>query len=388
LTSQPGAGKTTLLKYALQDSKESAARDNFMVASYFFKGRGAPIQKSPIGMFRSLLFQILSHFPHLLAEFSTVYKNKVEAEGKSRKKWEWKVEELRKQLTIYMSRASQKQHIRIYVDAVDESGEEDAARDIVRYFRRLTSTKVMLAENSVSICFACRNYPLKSVEGSLTICVEEENYMDIVKVVENALDAEFPHEQAQDLAVTIVNRASGIFQWVVLVVDKLLKLYRKGENMKKIKAELLEIPPELEHFYQEILEGVPEKDLPQSLQLMQWLCFSRRPLTIEELRWAMVVDSNCSYDSLEECKSSMDWADTDNTMENRLNYLSGGLAEVVLADIADSEYEGSDNGDADDNNVSNGESNNEISNEDQSGKADSSAPMIDGVPVATNQGTY
>lgn len=376
---KPGAGKTTLLKYALQDSKESASRDNFMVASYFFKGRGAPIQKNPIGMFRSLLFQILSHFPHLLSEFSTVYKNKVEAEGKSRKKWEWKVEELRKQLTIFISRAAQNKHIRIYVDAVDESGEEDAARDIVRYFKRLTS-KVMLAKNSVSICFACRNYPLKSVEGSLTICVEEENYMDIVKVVENALD-EFPLEQAQDLAVTIVNRASGIFQWVVLVVDKLLKLYRQGKNMKTIKAELLEIPPELEHFYQEILESVPPTELPKSLHLMQWLCFSRRPLTIEELRWAMVVDSDCSYESLEECKSSMDWADTDNTMENRLTYLSGGLAEVVMADIADSEYEGSDNGDANDNNAGIGESN----NEDQAGKAESSAPMIDGLEVASNQ---
>jgi ankyrin repeat protein len=163
--------------------------------------------------------------------------------------------------------------------------------------------------------------------------------------------------------------------------------------METIKAELLEIPPEMEHFYQEILEGANENDLPQSLQLMQWLCFSGRPLTIEELRWAMVVGANCPYDSLEECKSSMDWADTDNTMENRLNYLSGGLAEVVLADLADSEYEGSDNGDGNNEkmtddkidseetkyNGSNGDSSNEINNEDQSGKAHFSAPMNDGL---------
>lgn len=219
-----------MLKYALQESKESAARDDFMVASCFFKGRGAPIQKNPIGMFRSLLFQILSHFPHLLAEFSAIYKSKIDTEGKSRKKWEWKVAEMRKHLTVFLSRASQTKHIRIYVDAVDESGEEHA-RGMVQYFRRLTS-QVMLTEHSVSICFACPNYPLKSVEGSLIICVEEENYMDIVKVVENALE-EFPPEQAQDLAVTIVNRASGIFQWVVLVVDNSSSFTEKERTWRR-----------------------------------------------------------------------------------------------------------------------------------------------------------
>jgi ankyrin repeat protein len=298
------------------------------------------------------------------------------------------VAEMRKHLTFSLSRASRTKHIRIYVDALDESGEEPA-RDIVQYFRRLTS-QVLSTERFLSICFSCRSYPLKSVEGSVTICVEQENYKDIVKVVENAL-REFPLEQAQELTETIVNRASGVFQWVVLVVPKLLKLYRQGKNMKTITAELLQIPRELEQFYQDILESVNEKDLPQSLQLMRWLCFSRRPLTIEELRWAMVVDANSSYDSLDECKSSMEWADTDNTMENRLNYLSGGLAGVGWAEIADTEHDGSD--DEDENsekmthdkidsegpkhNGDNAKSENEGNNEDKSVEADLSAPTND-----------
>jgi len=62
---KPGAGKSALIKNALRDAKERAddkaraARDKPVVASFFFHGRGSSIQKSPLGMFRSLLHQIL-----------------------------------------------------------------------------------------------------------------------------------------------------------------------------------------------------------------------------------------------------------------------------------------------------------------------------------------
>lgn len=382
MTSKPGAGKTTLLNYALQESKGLLNADKLMVASYFFDGRGAPIQKNPLGLFRSLLFQILNHFPDLLSEFGVFFKNKVDTEGGSGKKWEWSLAEMRKHLSFFLSRASKTKYIRIYVDALDESGEEPA-REMVSYFRRLTSP-LPATECSISICFSCRNYPLNSVEDSLTICVEDENYTDIVMFVVDKLN-EFPHDQAKKLSVTIVTRASGVFQWVVLVVPKLLRLYRQGKNMKVIEAKLLEIPLELGNFYQEILEDVDKDDLPQSLQLMQWLCFSLRPLTLEELRWAMAVDANSSYDSLDECKSSEDWVETDDAMANRLNYLSGGLAEVVFAEILESEYEGSDDGKGNNEKIADEEIDNEgikfkkshiedidgeKNNEDESGKAD------------------
>lgn len=49
-----GAGKSTLVKYAFQKAEKNS-EDNVTVVSFFFNARGAPIEKSLEGMYRSLL---------------------------------------------------------------------------------------------------------------------------------------------------------------------------------------------------------------------------------------------------------------------------------------------------------------------------------------------
>ena len=56
---KPGAGKSTLLKYALQETRNDSLQNKLVVVSFFFHGRGAEIQKTPEGLFRSLLHQFL-----------------------------------------------------------------------------------------------------------------------------------------------------------------------------------------------------------------------------------------------------------------------------------------------------------------------------------------
>src|SRR4030081_1781551 len=52
----PGSGKSTLMKYAV-DVESSAG--NMVVASFFFSQSGSKIQRTALGLFRSLLYQIL-----------------------------------------------------------------------------------------------------------------------------------------------------------------------------------------------------------------------------------------------------------------------------------------------------------------------------------------
>jgi hypothetical protein len=89
----PGAGKSTLLKYALNECEGRASPNELVVASFFFHGRGDPIQKSSLGLFRSLVHQILRQIPDLLTEFTSIYKNKREPEGS---KIEWHEAELQR----------------------------------------------------------------------------------------------------------------------------------------------------------------------------------------------------------------------------------------------------------------------------------------------------
>ena len=58
---KPGAGKSTVLKYAFKAAKRNG--EGLILASFFFHGRGSLVQKSPLGLFRSLLHQILQQVP-------------------------------------------------------------------------------------------------------------------------------------------------------------------------------------------------------------------------------------------------------------------------------------------------------------------------------------
>lgn len=59
-----GAGKSTLMKHAFRRA-EKEAEGNCMVVSFFFNARGALIEKSLEGMFRSLLYQLFDKFLRL-----------------------------------------------------------------------------------------------------------------------------------------------------------------------------------------------------------------------------------------------------------------------------------------------------------------------------------
>ena len=316
---KPGAGKSTLLKYALRKCRQQASLKKLVVASFFFHGRGADMQKTPLGLFCSLLHQILDQIPELLREFSSVFKKRCETEGKPGEKWKWHEGELRTILKDYIWRAPEAYLIRIYVDALDECG-EGVARELVEYFRHLAS------KATLNICFSCRHYPIVALEHGLTVCVEDGNHDDIVTYVRGKFESGFSESEAQELETTIVNKAKGVFQWVVLVVPSVLDLHWDGKSMKAIRQEIRKIPAVLDNLYQDILERI--KDQSQSLQLMQWICFARRPLLLEELRFAMAVDADTPYSSLRECQESEAYADTNNKVEKRVKSLSGGLAEV------------------------------------------------------------
>ena len=240
---KPGAGKSTLLKYALRKCKQHASPKKLVVASFFFHGRGADMQKTPLGLFRSLLHQILDQIPDWLSEFSSIFKKRCENEGE---KWEWHVDELRKFMEDSIRRTSKAHLIRIYVDALDECGEK-IARELVKDFRRLTR-KLASAEATLSICFSCRHYPVLALEHGLTVYVEDENRQDIVTYVRGELERGFSDKsEAREIETTIVGKAKGVFQWVVLVVSSVLELHWEGESMKAIRKKIQKTPTQRWH---------------------------------------------------------------------------------------------------------------------------------------------
>lgn len=88
---KPGSGKSTLMKQIFHKYKlQQCVR-----LAFFFHRRGNTLQQSPVGMFRTLLHQLLSQLSLFEAEFECLWKKKRIWEIKREKDWEWRVEELR-----------------------------------------------------------------------------------------------------------------------------------------------------------------------------------------------------------------------------------------------------------------------------------------------------
>lgn len=72
---KPGAGKSTLMKYAVE---ERTCRTP-VLASFFFHARGTELQKSRLGLYRSLLHQIILQISSLRSDFRKFYQKKYQA---------------------------------------------------------------------------------------------------------------------------------------------------------------------------------------------------------------------------------------------------------------------------------------------------------------------
>lgn len=320
IVGKPGAGKSTLIRYALRNASYSTD----VVACFFFFGRGNDLQKNSCGLFRSLLHQLLDQIPEMLSDFIPAYKKKRQ---KSESDIDWHETELREILEQWILSASRDRPIRIYVDALDEAG-EDVAEKLIAYFEKLIE-RLGPTKAGFAVCFSCRHYPILVPKSTLKICVEEENDQDIATYVQQRLtkyQLSDPAE-AQELEQEIIGKASGIFQWVVLIIPIIIEADKNGANIKRIRQKIEEIPGELGDLYGYILSRI--EDHKRAAQLMQWVCFSLWPLSLEELRYAMVVDLTNDFTSLEEFHGSVDFVETDEQMKKMVKSLSGGLAEIV-----------------------------------------------------------
>jgi len=324
---KPGAGKSTLLKYSLRTipTMEPPSWKSSTI-SFFFHGRGAEIQKTAVGLYRSLLYQLLERFPNAVSNVVRTFESRCAGIGSPGEKWKWHVQELRDFVESSLATILEESAIRIFVDALDECGEEEARR-LVRGFEHLYS-RCASAPHGLSICFSCRHWPVIAPVNCLEICAEHENHKDIRTYIQEELQSvDLNPEERKSLQNSIETRSEWVFQWVVLVLRRIIGMCGDGKTLRQCLEALQELPQDLDDLYETIIQSLKRRDQGQSLKLLQWLCFALRPLSITEFRCVMNLDANLTYQSFQKCKKLPAYIETDTQMERQLLSLSGGLAE-------------------------------------------------------------
>ncbi|KAI9774712.1 MAG: hypothetical protein M1839_001673 [Geoglossum umbratile] len=329
----PGTGKSTLMAYVYRALQAVPAHERHMDLDFFFHGRGTMLQKTPIGMFRSLLHQLFTRAHSVRGPIRKAFQEK-RGFREPGKDWEWQLKELQDLFFNAMIYIAKTRAVTVFVDALDEAGFK-AAEELVTYFHILNDR--LIASNSVRICISCRHYPVVARIPGLEIYVEKESHGDISTFVHDQLNSkvlvweEDPTsiDACRVLEAAIVKKASGVFQWARLVVPMVSKRLNDGESLEAIHQMLARVPEEVGTVYEHILKNVIEASyLARTLHLMQWICLAERPLSLIELRFAMASDDTHIHPPQLRCKDATDFVETDARMEKLAISLSGGLAEV------------------------------------------------------------
>ena len=325
------------MKHILQDLQErqSESYKTIVPISFFFHGDGKEIQRSPLGLFRALLFQLLEQFPQQLSSMVETCTDRRQKRGQAGEKWDWSLQELKAFLETALPEILRGCGIRIVIDAIDESGKE-SARELVKFFQSLLS-KCCSSKNGLSICFSSRHFPRLPLRHGFEICVENENHDDIKIYIRDELrDAIKQNNELKTLVEEILINSSHIFLWVRLVVARALSQNDKSYSLSYIQQKLRDTPRKMLEAYESTFQQLSgsRETWAQSLQLIQWICFTTRSLTLNELRSAMIVDWSKPLGPAVQIHDSLDFGNVNDEMimEMRIKDLSGHLAEIKTRD--------------------------------------------------------
>ncbi|KAK2480873.1 hypothetical protein H9L39_06512 [Fusarium oxysporum f. sp. albedinis] len=325
----PGSGKSTLLKRAFDSVKGSQSQRGDIVLSFFFLARGSEEQKTPFGFWRSVLHQLLPFAPDTLTGLVDTFVSRSENRGGHRTSWEWHMNELRECFKSSIAEALEKRSVWLFVDALDEVGEEIArgfVDELEMFIKDLPSTR-----NSFRMCFTCRIFPPLGKNDEFVTILGQQNNQDVSKYIERRLYSQECTYSAR-IQQEITSRACGNFTWARLVLDKVLLTWRPDDsNWEAIKDQIASTHQELDLLYMNLLDDMTDA----SLRLIRWVCFSLRPMYPGELQSAMEADlwalNEISRDQSQPLQGD-NYRDNSHEFGVMIPILSHGLAEVVTSD--------------------------------------------------------
>ena len=311
---KPGAGKSTIMKFAYSTMRKT--RQKHGIICFFFNARGEILEKSVAGMYRSLLLQLLQSHPDL----QTILDNP----DLVSQNWDDcpPLNILKDLFHDAVLALGQQRPLTCLIDALDECDEQQIL-DMVQYFEDLAED---CTENDIQFrtLFSSRHYPHISIRCAIQLTLEDQlgHGEDLESYVTSRLTSRFQDDAlVEELRTTILEKAAGVFMWVAVVVDILIKEYARGGLA--LRKRLEDLPSSLDDLFRDILtRNNDNKD--HLLLCILWVLCAKRPLRPDEFYhavWSGLLPKGLADPELP------DTAGTQITLS--VTGISKGLAEVT-----------------------------------------------------------
>ncbi|KAF3275196.1 hypothetical protein TWF970_006918 [Orbilia oligospora] len=312
---KPGAGKSTIMKFIYGKTRKAAR--NAVVASFFFHARGGILEKSISGMYRSLLLQLFEGYPDLqtvLDDTDLIPKNQNGCPP---------LNVLKDLFTNAVSSLGERPFT-CFIDALDECDEQEV-RTMVQDIEDLAERSTTIG-TPLRICFSSRHYPYIDIDRGIKLTLESQSghSQDLESYVRNRLRMG-KGVMAEELRAQILQKAAGVFLWVVLVVDILNKENSRGRLA--IQKRLSELPGDLSALFKDMLKRDSE-NMEELLLCIIWILYAKQPLSPGEYYHALwsglslknLVDKDIPVVTLPDAK---------DIISNCVTSSSKGLAEIT-----------------------------------------------------------
>lgn len=168
---------------------------------------------------------------------------------------------------------------------------------------------------------------------------QQDTYDDVNAFSTALVEQRLPNKTQdlkRDLAATAAEKGEGMFLWVRLLHERL----SPGKNARQLQKVISDTPTGLNQAYERDLEAIhdlPEDEEDRAFKILQWVLHALRPLTVQELTEALLVeldDESPSYP-----REDLPDAYDESYVSDQLQRLCGSLIDMKprnqSSDLAD-----------------------------------------------------
>jgi hypothetical protein len=275
INGKAGSGKSTLMKYIVDHSETKVLLSNWasldqkelFVVEFFFWKLGTPLQKTFVGLLRTVLFKVLQRYPELIpVVFPDMYQSYY-----SIAKGQEPIEvETRRALRLLLEKSKSFLKLAIFVDGVDE---------FVGDQTDLASFNCELAASGVKVVVSSRpiNAALHAFRGCPSLRLQDITRNDMRLYVHDKLKAHSVMVQmanhhpeiGRKISEEILEKSQGVFLWVSLVIKLLVDGLEAGDDAEDLQLKLHSLPSNLRDLYRRMISDIPREYWSQSVEIFR-----------------------------------------------------------------------------------------------------------------------
>ncbi|KAI0451778.1 hypothetical protein F5B21DRAFT_486120 [Xylaria acuta] len=339
LSGKAGSGKSTLMKYIANHDETRGSLETWagarklVIGSHYFWNAGTDMQKSQVGLYRSLLYDFLRACPELIPRVCPSRWASTKISMGPIHSDSWSAEELLEAIQTLVRFPDSSVRYCTFIDGVDEY---DGDR-----FELCQLLKELSCSSNMKCCMSSR--PWNVFEDTLgtnsipRLNLHQLTRQDILVYAQSRLAEHsrwnttyFRKDQMESVIDSITERAQGVFLWVYLVGRSLRDGLVDGDTIRDLQRRLDNLPTDLESFFKHIVSQVDSLYHQKMAQLLLTAVNARQSLELEFYRRQEYEDEDSGY--------ALNWPveeTTGNEQERiqdscrrRINARCGGLLEI------------------------------------------------------------